>query len=100
MKKKYKILNITHSGRNGLRGKPVDDWKYDGLIGSIVQIAVDNIDILEQIDLFDTIKFRVLTGDSEYDIWCTSNVVQISMDYYGIYEVETVNTIYKLEEIK
>ena len=98
MKKKYKILNITHSGRKGLRRKPVDDWKYDGLIGSVVQL--DNyMNQLEQIELFDTIVFRILSGNSGYDKWYTSNVIQISRNLDGMYEIETIDTIYELEEI-
>ena len=32
----YKIIDILHSGRKDIRGKPVTDKKYEGLINSKV----------------------------------------------------------------
>ena len=33
----YKIIKIEHSGRKDIRGKPVDDNEYFGLLGTKVE---------------------------------------------------------------
>ena len=92
--KKYKILKILHNGRKGIRGNPVTDIKYDGLINA--DVYIENLD--------DIVKFQCLhiniIGHSTYNWWDTTEV--ITMSYNPInrkYYIETINTIYILQEL-
>jgi hypothetical protein len=94
-KRKYKILNIEHSGRKGIRYEPVKDPKYDGLIGSIIE--TENI---ENVKLFNEIKWDFVENKPAwYDLWHTSPVIEIYLDFENHYVIETVNTIYILEKV-
>ena len=96
MLEKYKLINIVHSGRKGLRGTTVDAFKYDGLINSDVWF-----------DIFDCQRgknFRfLLKHHPNYDYWDTSLVLAVKEGYDedGIkrFEIETENSIYILEKV-
>ena len=94
-RKKYKILNILHSGRNDTRLKRITDPKYNGFIGSIIEM--DNI---ENSKTFDRLRWDFVENKPEwYDFWTTSPVILITLDLNNHYVVETVNTIYVLEKV-
>ena len=91
---RYKIIDITHSGRKGVRGTRVDEYKYDPLFGAIIK--TDDICKTEQ---FHGMKWFLL-NNTIYDYWNTSAVLGISRTKDGKrYIIETVNTIYELEVI-
>ena len=90
---KFKIKEIVHSGRKGTRYDPVTDEKYDGLIGCNVKW---NIKDIRQFD-GTTFKFQ---NHPFYNYWHTSPVIQLSKRDFTVYELETVNTIYILEEVE
>lgn len=88
-----KIKSIKHSGRKGLRGTPVADQKYEDMIGCTVFCDIKN-----------AVQFHELRWNFDYhpryDYWITSEVLALSYDEKNhIYELETANTIYELEEI-
>ena len=89
----YQIVNITHSGRKGIRGEKCDDIKYDALIGALI----NNFSI-NDIQQFRPIKWY-LVDNSMYDWWTTSEVIQVSLSYNNTFVIETINTIYELEAI-
>ena len=93
MKKLYKLLDVVHSGRKGIRGTTVCDMKYEGLIGYTCSFDIDDIQQFKQM------KFDVV--DSQYyDWWKTSEVLEVGINEEGLIVVETANTIYKFLEIK
>lgn len=93
---KYKITNILHSGRKGVRDEPVADQKYNGLVGSVVVLI--GMDIVEDCKQFDKLSMIIISSDSNYYYWDTSAVISIARGYCGEYHVETLNAIYILEE--
>ena len=91
MKKQYRIKSITHSGRKGIRGTPVTDEKYRGMIDCLI--------------LLDTSKLRQYDGvhwefidHKEYDWWNTSATLAASINEDKL-TIETANTIYEFEEV-
>lgn len=92
---KYKIVEIMHSGRGGLRYTWVTDPKYDGVVGSIVTIKGS----IEDIKQYSFVKMDFVKTDSLYDYWITSEVLKIMKDTNERYSIETANAIYVLEEL-
>lgn len=92
MRPQYKITKIVHSGRKGIRGEPVQDEKYDGLIDSVVTLRW--IRTLEECEQFTPLKMNLIKTDTCFDTWYTSEVIQIALVTEDVYEVETVNAIY------
>ena len=90
MSEKYKIINIVHSGRKGPRWETVTDPKYDDMRGCILKIG--------EIRQFKPINATIY-GHPYYDTWRTSEVIGLSRDSDNNYILETVNTIYILEEV-
>lgn len=88
----YKIKGIYHSGRKDERFKPVDDEKYDGLVGCRIKWDIND---LEQ---FESTRFKIV-GHPFYSWWHTSPVIQLTKRDENTYILETVNTLYELEEI-
>ena len=87
MRTYYRIVDIVHSGRKGIRGEQVTDAKYDGLIGCRA-----TLDITE-IERFKPVKIYLL----DYNPWwVTSEVLGLFVSNDKV-EIETVNTIYRLE---
>lgn len=97
IKIKYKITSILHSGRKGLRNMPVTEKKYDGIVGSIVTLIY--VDRIEDCKQFTDMIFNLIETDSDYELWHTSPIISIGTDTDGGYVVETVNTIYYMEEV-
>lgn len=97
-KQKYIIKAINHSGRKGLRDTQVDDPKYENVIGSIVTLY--NVRLLEDYKQFDEMIFDFIETKTEYDWWHTTPIIGISKSCDGLYEVETINTIYIMEEVE
>ena len=96
MKKRYKIVSVLHSGRRGLRNEPVDDYKHEGLIGCVVESL-----LMEDLKQFECVHWDFVGDDDLYDWWRTSPVIQITHDLRkDVYWLETINTIYELEEVK
>ncbi len=94
----YKINEILHSGRKGIRNEPVNNSKYDGLVGSVVELK--GLNVIEDCKQFDRLTILPISSDSAYNFWETSAVIGISKSFHGEYYVETINTIYILEEYK
>lgn len=92
---KYKIVEIMHSGRKGLRYTWVTDPKYDGVVGSIVTIKGS----IEDIKQYSFVKMDFVKTDSLYDYWTTSEVLEIVKDTNERYSIETANAIYVLEQV-
>lgn len=97
--KKYRIYKISHSGRKDVRNKPVDDEKHYGFVDSIIQSP--DVGKLKQ---YQNYYFKFITSKLNYDYWRTSGVIEIvslvsSTENKPKYMLETVNTLYYLEEI-
>ena len=92
MKKFYKLLDVVHSGRKGIRGTSVCDMKYEGVIGFTCSFDIDDI------QQFKPMRFEV--ADSWfYDWWRTSEILALNIGE-GFIEVETANSIYIFKEIE
>ena len=90
---KYKIIDIVHSGRKGIRGKKVIQSKYENMIGCIAYIDIDNIKPFHSVHM-------ILKGHPEYDWWDTSVLVSCEVNWrINKISLETVNSIYILEKI-
>ncbi len=92
---KYKIVEIQHSGRKGIRYTWVTDPKYDGVVGSIVNIKGS----IEDIKQYSYVRMDFVKTNCLYDYWMTSEVLEILRDTNGRYSIETANAIYILEEV-
>lgn len=92
MKKQYKIGAIVHSGRKGMRATPVTESKYDGLVGTSIWFDVDSMKQFEEQEF-------LLIDNPFYEYWRTSAVLQAGIDENNQLIIETVNTIYILEEL-
>ena len=92
MQKKYKIINIFHNGRKGLRGTEVDNPKYKGVIGKHCYI-----DFLEEVKQFKRLSIKLLDS-YVYDQWTTSEAFELSIDKDGLVSLETANSIYIFKE--
>lgn len=92
---KYKIIGIYHSGRKGTRYDEVTDYKYDGLIGSII----DTDKPIEDYKEFEEIYWNFISSDSLYACWHTSAVIGSGINSFGDYVIETINSIYVLEKV-
>ena len=93
---KYKIVDILHSGRKGLRNTPVDEYKYDGMIGTIIKLDCNHIEDCENLK---PVKWTFMSAKSPYTWWETSAVIGLSVDADTNFRLETINTIYVLEAI-
>lgn len=95
--RKYTIREIVNSGRKGLRGTPVEDAKYNGLTGSIIEaLDIEEQGILLQ---FKPITFFTIETKSCYDWWTTSEIIAVrAFDDFNKFWIETVNTMYLLEK--
>ena len=97
--KKYEIISITHSGRKGLRGTPVDEIRYDGLVGSIVvckDLEGEAESIKNKPFHFD---FASRNEPYEYRFWDTTLVLGLYINKNWNYVLETVNTLYELKPL-
>lgn len=100
MKNYYKIISIEHSGRKDIRGTPVIDDRYYGLLGTTIDIG--NLRKMAAISdsehMWYYARFYIKSGPRVGEIWTTSKVIEFAMDGNHI-EIETANTIYRLEKI-
>ena len=92
-KYKYKITNIYHSGRKGVRWSVPEDQKYDDLVGCLCTFDPFEVKQFESIRLW-------IKNHPIYRWWDTSAIIQLSCDFDGKYYLETINTIYVFEEVK
>lgn len=93
---KYKIIDVLHSGRKGIRGTPVEEHKYDQLVGSVIRMYDLEGESIKQ---FEPLRFNFVDHPL-YEIWNTSELLQLAKDKKsGEYIIETVNTIYRLEKL-
>lgn len=88
----YEIKGIYYSGRKGARFEPINGVKYDGLVGCF--IVWDKNGIIQ----FEPTYFTVY-GHDFYTTWRTGPVIQLTQQDSKTYELETVNTIYILEDL-
>lgn len=88
---KYKIIDIVHSGRKGIRGEKITKPKYEALVECIAYIDIDSIKPFQNVHM-------ILKGHPNYDWWDTSALITFSLEQNYI-KFETVNSIYILEEI-
>ena len=92
---KFRIKAILHNGRKGTRGTPVDDPKYDGLVGA--EIMFEENDILR----FKPLHFFFLKANYPHGYkWFETSAV---LGAHGEYEqgkqvivIETENSLYRL----
>ena len=96
MKNKFKIKQILHSGRKGVRNTEVDAIKFYGMKDAIIFA-----------DLNDVNEFQSFRWDFEHSLhhpwynWETSPVIAMAQnEETGDYLIETINTIYVLEPIE
>ena len=91
---KYKIVDIKHSGRKGDRYTQVEDPRYKPLFGA--EFIANDICSVKQ---YNNLQMYLINNNM-YDWWQTSAVLQISRDIktHNLI-VETINTIYELEEL-
>lgn len=87
----YKITGIFHNGRQGTRWESVTASKYEDLVGCKIKWDANSVKQFEPTN-FD------ITDHSFYSWWNTSPVLQLSKSN-GKYILETVNTIYVLEDL-
>lgn len=92
MQHEFVIKKITHSGRKGIRYTDVLESKYDGLAGCHIMFDTDKV-----ID-FTPLEWKLI-GHKDYDWWTTSEVIGVGITHEHTMLVETINTIYELEEI-
>ena len=92
MEKYFKLLDVVHNGRKGLRGSQMCDRKYEGLIGAHCKFDLDNI------QQFKPLKFEVINS-LYYDYWHTSEVLEVAV-INGVLEIETANSIYRFRELE
>lgn len=97
-KQKYEVVSILHNGRKNIRYMPVNESKYDNIVGSI--IILYNVDKIEDYRLLDEMVMDFIETKSEYDWWRTSPIIEIEGDDHGNYSIETANTIYNLKEVE
>ena len=91
----YKLSSITHSGRKGARDTPVDNYKYDGLVGSTVEFDV------KKIKQYQSLYFDIIQSDSHYEWWETSAVLEVWIGKdTGHVRVETANSIYSFDRVE
>lgn len=88
----YEIKEILHSGRKGPRYEPVDNYKYDDMVGCEINWDINSV------RQFDSTAF-VVHGHPFYTSWHTSPVLQLRRRDNNTYELETINTIYVLEDL-
>jgi hypothetical protein len=87
----YKITGIFHNGRQGARWESVTDSKYEDLVGCTIGWDVNAV------KQFEPTKF-LLKNHPLYSFWNTSQVLQLSKEG-NRHILETVNTIYLLEDL-
>ena len=92
---RYRIKNITHSGRKGIRGERVKDYKYDALFDAVINEEFT----INSVKQFEQLKW-VLVDNQMYDWWTTSEVIQLQLSHNNTYIIETVDAIYELEEVE
>lgn len=88
MTKNYKIIDIQHSGNKAEKGLPKVGDKYDRRRGQVVTIDFDE---------YEPGNILVFNQDTRAFLY-TTPFVGITNDEHYIY-VETVNSIYVLEEV-
>lgn len=98
-KKKYVVTGIYHSGRKGIRGIPVEDPKYDGIVGSTIK----SYDV-EKLRKFQDFRFDFVGTVIPHGTWVTSPVIGM-IRTSGLnaiaseYHIETINAIYVIKEV-
>lgn len=98
MRKLYKIKSILHAGRKGERDTPRTDGRYPLRIGRIIELDTKDLFIGNQLVL-DYVKDENGNDYRGMSLYCS-----MIKDWDYVYEnrirVETINSIYELEETK
>ena len=97
MKKQYRIKSIVHTGIKGDRGTPRTDGRYPLRIGRIVELDTDDLEIDNQL-ILDYIKDEKGNDYSGMSLYC-SIIVDWDYAYDNRIKIETLNSIYELEEV-
>ena len=93
MMKEYKLINILHSGQKGERGTLVTQEKYDGMIGSLVILNIDEINIGDSFTFW-------FENNMFYKYWTTSPVLSfINSETKQKLIIETLNSLYTFDYI-
>ena len=92
MLRPYKILDVVHSGRKGIRGERVTAEKYNDLIGSTVLFDID------ELGQFRCMNF-MFKNHPIYEFWTTSETLSLGIDKNRVVHVETANSIYTFEPL-
>ena len=90
---KWTLTEVLHSGRKGERNTPVDNPKYDDIIGWTVGLDKDNLKPFEEFRFY-------FKGHPKYDYWTTTAVIEAHIEKGNILHIETVNTIYVFERVE
>ena len=100
MKNYYRIISIEHSGRKDIRGMPVTDDRYYGLVGAVVDIGNlrEMAMAADAEHMWHYARLYIKSGPRVGEIWTTSKVIGLVIGHDSI-EIETANTIYRLEKI-
>ena len=88
MTKTYKIIDILHTGHHGEKGERKIGEKYDNRRGRIVRVNT------EEHSWYGGLVFK---GVGYPGLYTTEFVKEYDED--GYHYIETINSIYKLEEI-
>ena len=85
------VKDVVHSGRKGIRYAQVDEFL--DLVGCYVDFDINDI------EHFKPIQMTIHNSKKKWDWINTSQIIQVERRYDGLYELETVNVIYILEEV-
>ena len=85
------IKDVVHSGRKEIRYTQVDELL--DLVGCYVDFDINNI------EHFKPIQMIIYNSKNKWNWLNTSQIIQVERRSDGLYELETVNVIYILEEI-
>ena len=78
MRTYYRIVDIVHSGRKGIRGEQVTDAKYDGLIGCRATLDITEIERFKPVK----ITFREMPSLSTlFWIFCLNSPSPIIINF-------------------
>lgn len=85
------VKDVVHSGRKGTRYTQVNEFL--DLVGCYVDFDIKDI------KHFKPIQMIIHNSEKKWDWLNTSQIIQVGRRFDGLYELETVNAIYVLEEI-
>ena len=95
----FKITSILHSGNKGKRGAVRTDGRYPTRINRIVQF-----DCWKNIKIGQPFVMNYIKDENGNDYFGFALITSIVKDwdfiYDGVIKIETLNSIYELEQVK